>query len=236
MLEQARRAAAEAIAAQRRDGRVFVDAIDVRVIEVEVVVTDDQGERVRGLARDDFRLSVAGREVPIEYFDERRGGEIVAAADASRGEAGAGETAPGVHYLLFLDDFFTDRRYRAAVLDRAAQELDVLRPGDRMAVIRFRGRGVETLIDWTSSKGDLARVLDEARRAPTWELRRDARLASATNPANRVRIVASTAAGTVRRSPCCRSSCAVPGPRREVTRSTRRRSSCGAGSSAWSSP
>lgn len=184
ILEQARRAVEETLAARRQEGRVFVDAIDVRVVEVEVVVTDEAGERVRGLGRDDFRLSVAGREVPIEYFAERRGGVPVPAP----GEPA--EAAPGVQYLVFLDDYFTDRRYRGAVLERAAEEIDVLRPGDRMAVVRFRGRGVETLVDWTDSKADLQRVLEEARKAPTWELRRNARLAAATNPANRVKIVA----------------------------------------------
>lgn len=188
--ERARRAAEEAIAARRQDGRVFVDTLDVRVVEVEVVVTDQDGERVRGLGRDDFRLSVAGREVPIEYFDERREGVLVGAPRDGDGTSAGEAAAGGIHYLVFLDDFFTDRRYRAAVLDRAAEEIEVLRPGDRMAVIRFRGRGVETLIDWTDSKSELTRVLEAARKAPTWELRRNARLAAATNPANRVKIQA----------------------------------------------
>jgi VWFA-related protein len=185
--------AAPARAQAPQPRRAFSEVIEVRVVEVAVVVTDAHGERVTGLGRDDFRLWVDDREVPIDYFDEHRDGMRVQPAPGAMVDVGA-QPAPtpadGVDYLVFLDDFFTDRRYRAAVLKRAGAELDALRPRDRMAVVRFRGRGVETLTDWTASKTELARVLAEARAAPTWELRRDARLSVATNPANHVEVIA----------------------------------------------
>src|SRR5947199_8818835 len=55
-------------------------AIDVRVVNVEAVVTDRRGERIEGLQAGDFRLLVDGREVPIDYFTEVRGGQAVAGA------------------------------------------------------------------------------------------------------------------------------------------------------------
>ena len=42
---------------------------------VEAVVTDRQGNRVTGLKPGDFRLEVDGKAVPIEYFNEVRGGQ-----------------------------------------------------------------------------------------------------------------------------------------------------------------
>src|SRR5215218_7873449 len=48
----------------------FGESIDVRVVNVEAVVTDRKGDRVQGLTAGDFRLLVDGVEVPIDYFTE----------------------------------------------------------------------------------------------------------------------------------------------------------------------
>lgn len=83
-----------AIAQGAKPPPAFTEVIEVRVVEVEVVVTDAEGERVHGLERDDFRLLVSGREVPIEYFDERRGGETVASAPGSSPGVGSAPSIP----------------------------------------------------------------------------------------------------------------------------------------------
>lgn len=44
------------------------EAVEVRVVNVDVVATDARGTIIRGLAREDFELTVDGREVAIEYF------------------------------------------------------------------------------------------------------------------------------------------------------------------------
>lgn len=53
---------------------IFGEQIDVRVVNIEVVVTDKDGNRVSGLAPSDFRLKVDGKDVMVEYFSEVRGG------------------------------------------------------------------------------------------------------------------------------------------------------------------
>ena len=50
------------------------------MVNVEVVVTDKQGNRVAGFTPEDFRLKVDGKVVPIEYFNEVRGGSAIALA------------------------------------------------------------------------------------------------------------------------------------------------------------
>src|SRR3954454_7568785 len=66
----------------------FGESIDVRVVNVEAVVTDRQGHRVSGLKPEDFRLRVDGKEVPVEYFNEVRDGEALPAApEAASAEA-----------------------------------------------------------------------------------------------------------------------------------------------------
>ena len=59
---------------------VFGETVDVRVVNVEVVVTDGEGRRVPGLGRDDFRLTVDGEEVAIDYFTEVRAGVVAGGA------------------------------------------------------------------------------------------------------------------------------------------------------------
>ena len=61
---------APAAAQETPPQETFGETVDVRVVNVEVVVTDRQGNRVTGLSPDDFRLRVDGKEVPVEYFTE----------------------------------------------------------------------------------------------------------------------------------------------------------------------
>ncbi len=43
---------------------LFTDVIDVRVVNVEIVVTDKKGNRIQGLAPSDFELLVDGEPTP----------------------------------------------------------------------------------------------------------------------------------------------------------------------------
>lgn len=153
--------------------RVFGEVIDVRVVNVEAVVTDRQGNRVFGLGPNDFRLLVDGREVTIDYFTEVQGGRAVATADEPAAQTPstlpslrAGE-AVGLSYLVFIDDYYTIKNRRNQILERVREQVPRLRPEDRMAVIAFDGKSLDMLTSWTSSATALERVFDEAmeRRA-----------------------------------------------------------------------
>src|SRR5690349_14495023 len=78
------------------DAPTFGERIDVRVVNVEVVVTDKSGNRVTGLPASEFRLKVDGKEVPIEYFSEVRGGDAIAPGPSEGPPvAGLPSLAPG---------------------------------------------------------------------------------------------------------------------------------------------
>ena len=66
---------------------VFSEVLDVRVVNLEVVVTDKSGIPLRGLKPEDFTLTIDGNEVPIEYFSEIRGG-VATALSADQKELG----------------------------------------------------------------------------------------------------------------------------------------------------
>ncbi len=146
-------------------GQEFGETIDVRVVNVETVVTNRRGERVRGLKAGDFKLLVDGREVPVEYFAEVAEGSAVSAS-GSGGPVTAGE-AVGTNYLVFLDESVSIKSQRDDLLKRMKLDLDLLRPADRMAVLAFDGLHIEILAPWTQDAGVLAAALDKARQRPT---------------------------------------------------------------------
>src|SRR5688572_24921357 len=73
----------------------FGESIDVRVVNVEAVVTDRRGKLVKGLSAADFRLLVDGKEVPIGYFTEVEEGEMATPLAQEGAPAPAVSTAPG---------------------------------------------------------------------------------------------------------------------------------------------
>ncbi len=157
----------------------FGEVLEVRVVNVEVVVTDRDGVPVRGLPATAFRLEVDGEETPIEYFTEVQGGQAVESGQA--GTTGAdlldipalvpGEPV-GTSYLLFIDELFAIDRDRDQVLQEIAADLPLLGSADRMAVVAFDGRRLEMLSSWSGSPAALARTLEEARRRPAWGMQR----------------------------------------------------------------
>ncbi|MEM8960714.1 MAG: VWA domain-containing protein [Acidobacteriota bacterium] len=157
--------------AQEPIGDAFGEVIDVRVINVEVVVTDRDGNRVTGLGPDDFVIEIDGREVPIEYFTEVIGGTAAAPPEPpSGGEVSAEFTLPraepgepvGTSYLVFIDTLFSRPGDRDLVLQKLAESVAGLRPEDRMAIVAYTGQ-LQMLTSWTNNAATLQRVIDNAR-------------------------------------------------------------------------
>src|SRR5689334_7383809 len=103
--------------AQESTPGTFGEVLEVRVINLEVVVTDKDGVRVPGLLPGDFRLRLNGKEAPIEYFTEVRGGDAIdMAAGGAPGIQNVPATVPGspvgTSYLVFVDDYFAVARDR----------------------------------------------------------------------------------------------------------------------------
>jgi len=159
---------------------VFGASVDVRVVNVEVVVTDKDGNRVSGLKPGDFRLKVDGKQVPVDYFSEILGGQSVAPP------AKAGETAPvasavpgvepggtvGTSYLVFIDDYFPIQIRRNEVLKSLKDDLAHLGPEDRMAIVAYDGGRLSMISTWSQSQTELASAFDKAMARPTHGLDR----------------------------------------------------------------
>lgn len=164
--------AAAPAGAQAPAAPTFSEVIEVRLINLEVVVTSG-GERVAGLGPGDLRLEVDGDEVPIELFAEIRDGR---AAVLEEGSTAAQPVEPGepvgTSYLVFIDDFFAVPTHRNQVLRGLRDDLPILEPGDRMAIVAFDGRGLELLSGWSGSRQELSAALDRAMDRSAYGLRR----------------------------------------------------------------
>jgi VWFA-related protein len=148
---------------------LFGEQIEVRVVNIEVVVTDKKGDRVPDLQPKDFRLKVDGKVVPIEFFTEVRGGQAIAPVAGGADQAplpGLPSLAPGsavgTSYLVFIDNYFSIQIRRDEVLKALKDDLSRLGPEDRMAIVAFDGRKLTMLTSWSSSQHDLARAIDQA--------------------------------------------------------------------------
>ena len=166
-------------AAQNASTGVFGEALDVRVVNVEVVVTDKKGTRVDGLRPEDFTLEVDGQVVPIDYFAEVVGGRVgESRSPAAGGPATAAPPAVepgaplGVSWLVFIDDFFSIHRDRNQVLKKLAEKLGHLGPTDRMAVVAWDGKRLTMLSTWTDSVRALERAFVAAEKRPAMGLQR----------------------------------------------------------------
>ncbi len=161
----------------------FGEIVDVRVINLEVVV-EDGGKRVDGLTLEDFQLLVDGEEAPIEYFTEVRNGWAVAGGEASAAlqspPAGGTYAVPALEpgesvatrYLVFIDDYFSIPSYRDRVLAELAEQLPLMSADDRMAIVAYDGDEVEMLSSWTRSLAKLGTALERATQRRAYGLQR----------------------------------------------------------------
>jgi VWFA-related protein len=160
---------------------VVSDVVDVRVVNVEVVVTDSRGKRVTGLKPGDFRLEVDGKPVPLEYFTEVREGKAAPAKPGAASPESLQEALPaglepggtiGTNYLVFVDDFFSIKANRDVVLHSLKRQIGQLGPADRMSVVAWNGARLVRLSPWSSSRKDLEQSLEKAMERPSLGLAR----------------------------------------------------------------
>jgi VWFA-related protein len=154
-------AALPAAAQQQPLPEVFGEFLDVRVVNLEVVVTDRSGNRVHGLTADDFVLVVDGQEVAIEYFSEIREGIAQSEGHIESPPGVEPGESIGTNFLVYVDDNHTRKVDRDPIVRALIDQLDELRPRDRMAVVVQQGTRLQMLSSWSSSRQDLAAALGQ---------------------------------------------------------------------------
>ena len=129
------------------------ETIEVSIVNVDTVVTDKQGRRVRGLRKDDFEIYENGVRQPItnfaEFASDRNATSAGPAAAAIAGEvAGAPLAAalpppPQPRTIIVFVERFQLPSFRSDPLFAAMKKLlhDTVRKGDRVMVVTWN-RGI----------------------------------------------------------------------------------------------
>src|SRR5687767_15865180 len=137
---------AQSPSSQDRPAVTFQTEVDY--VDVDVVVTDQQGNFVRGLTRDDFEVLEDGKpvkldtfstvEIPIERYDQKLfGGQRTSAEDVRSNRS----TLAGRFYVIVLDDVGTSPLRSQYVIKAARQFVEQhFAANDTAAIVYTSGR------------------------------------------------------------------------------------------------
>lgn len=130
----------------------LAESIEVRVTNIDVVVTDRSGKPVTGLIKDDFELVESGKPQSITNFYEIR--EAVTPGEA----ADASEVPPEVgrrRIVVFVDNQSIHPISRNKAFDALERSLGTLmRQGDECSIVFWNG-GLEVTSPFTSDREEL---------------------------------------------------------------------------------
>ncbi|MEM8932649.1 MAG: VWA domain-containing protein, partial [Acidobacteriota bacterium] len=144
---------------------LFVERLDVDVINVEVFVTDRDGRRVADLAPDDFELLVDGQPAEISnFYVAYREDKVLDAAERGAPIQLTPEERPDeqrLHLMVYVDHYNMAPGNRKRVLDSLANFLeDRVGQGDRVMLAGFDGN-FEVAQTFTDDLGVLLQGIDK---------------------------------------------------------------------------
>jgi VWFA-related protein len=192
----------------------YIETFEVRLHNLDVIVTDAKGKPVHGLTKDDFVVVENGAKQHVTNFavyDEQAGVASSPAVPAPTTEAGPEASVvsapPPRHFVFFIDDMGLQKMARQRLFKNLKGFIDAMREGDVAAVIRptaqnkivqgFTGdraaleKSLESIIEnskesYMGSREEIAHLRWALRNADTPDLRFLAKLEYADAAARRV--------------------------------------------------
>ena len=159
-----------AIAAIASAQQGYFETFEVRLHNLEVVVTDEKGKPVHGLTKDDFIVLENGVEQNVTNFSVYDSSTATAlsvrAADKTVAVAAAetaGETPR--RFIFFVDDMAVQTLARNDLARQAVKLVDEMRPGDLAAVVRPTGNRIAQ--DYTTDTAAVRKALTAAIQSCT---------------------------------------------------------------------
>lgn len=119
----------------------FSETYEVRIHNLDVIVTDKAGNAVRGLTKDDFIVTEGGKPQAITNFaiyDDTVTQRDHGLSDAT-GEASVVSAPPPRRFAFFIDDIAIQARARTTLKKHISEVVRGMRPGDVAAVVRPSG-------------------------------------------------------------------------------------------------
>lgn len=148
--------------APAQEAPTFREEVEVRVMDLDVVVTDRSGRPVPDLKREDFTVRLAGKPVPIDYFARVDQGAIRAPDLATAAPDQVASVAPTAekayvprYFLVFLDLGHITPIERTHSFDALRDFIARMGPNDRARIVLF-DRSPKPVTQWLSSKEDLS--------------------------------------------------------------------------------
>jgi VWFA-related protein len=141
--------------------------VEVDYVDVDVVVTDEQGNFVRGLARDDFKVFEDGKpvkldtfstvEIPMQRFDATRFGGRAAVEDVRSNRS----ELEGRFYVIVLDDIGTAPLRSQYVIKAAREFVEKHFAENDTAAVVYTSAKRERSQEFTSDRALLVAAIDK---------------------------------------------------------------------------
>ena len=149
---------------------VFSERVEVRVLDLDVDVTDSKGQPVTDLRREDFTVRIGGTVMPIDYFARVADGTIhspdlaTASPDQILKAYRKGDEAiVPRNFLIYIDLGFISPGIRNRSIDALSDFVTRLGPYDATRIVLF-DRSPKVLQDWTTSKESAISVLSQIEK------------------------------------------------------------------------
>jgi VWFA-related protein len=145
------------------------ETIEVSIVNADVFVTDNAGNRVRGLTRDDFEVFDDGKRQPITNFAEYAEGVPAAEAGAVSLAADAAEAQPQRQkrtVILFIDLIaLRPNRMQSVFNQLRATFRDLIQQGDAIVIARWTPRHrMEIVLPFTDDHARIDATLERLSR------------------------------------------------------------------------
>lgn len=145
----------------------FYETVDVQIVNVDVVVTDADGNPVLGLGPEDFELLEDGKPVEITNFYAYQGGREAGSAAAPELEPVAEKARPAdqrLHLMIFIDNFNLTPQGRNRLLERVKDFVEIQgRNADRFTVVSYDG-DLDIDLEPTENVEEVLDALDRTMR------------------------------------------------------------------------
>jgi len=113
---------------------------DISLVQLNVGVVDRQGHAITTLSQNDFVVYEDGVRRPIQHFES---------------------TDAPFSLVLLLDMSGSTVNFRQQIRSSALRFLDALSPDDRVSVIQFNGKGVKSLIRFSTDRRRIAYAITD---------------------------------------------------------------------------
>ena len=141
----------------------YIETFEVRLHNLDVVVTDAKGNPVRGLTKEDFVVLDGGTPQPITNFSvyDTRAAHDVAEASASAQAEPVATPPPPRRFVFFIDELMVQKMARTRLVENANAFVDKMGEGDLAAVVQPTAQE-KIAQQFTSDKAAIRAALQKA--------------------------------------------------------------------------